>query len=298
MATLAHKLLEPMSLLLPAVLLAGVAGIVAMQTGLLRLPVATRSVAAPAIVVIAPRSFSYRPAGQFQRGTAVVDAPLAQMAGEQLEIMRYQVSVADYARCVADGACEATDARSWGAGDVPVTGVSFNDAEAYAQWLSDATGQLWRLPTDAEWAFAAGSRFADDALGVEGTPENPAERWLARYEREAALGAGAAAKPEVIGFFGENEFGVADAGGSVWEWTATCDSRTRIDDEGDVIDRLESCGVRIAEGRHRTGMSRFIRDARTGGCTVGAPPDNLGFRLVRDTRWDAWFTRWWNSLAD
>lgn len=298
MATLAHKILEPLSLLLPAVLLAGLTGLIALQTGLLRLPVAAAAVAPPATVTIVPRLFSYRPAGQFQRGTAVVDAPLAQMAGEQLEIMKYQVSDADYARCVADGACEATDARGRVAGDVPVTGVSFNDAQAYAQWLSDATGQIWRLPTDPEWAFAAGSRRADDALGVEGTPENPADRWLAQYEKEAALGAGASARPEVIGFFGENEFGVADLGGSVWEWTATCDGRTRIDDKGAITDRRESCGVRIAEGRHRTGMSRFIRDARTGGCTVGAPPYNLGFRLVRDTGWSAWLARWWNSLTD
>ncbi|MHB1104279.1 MAG: SUMF1/EgtB/PvdO family nonheme iron enzyme [Devosia sp.] len=298
MATHAGKFLEPMSLLLPALLFAGLTGMMAMQTGLPRPPVAAGAVAAPVTVTIAPRTFGYRPAGKFQQGTAVVDAPLTEITGERLEIMKFQVSVADYARCVADGACEAPDRRSRAESEMPVTGVSFIDAEAYARWLSDATGQLWRLPTDAEWAFAAGSRFADDALGVDGTLDNPADRWLAQYEKEAALGAGASAMPEVLGFFGENEFGVADLASSVWEWTASCDSRTRIDGNGAVINSLESCGVRIVEGRHRTGMSSFVRDARTGGCTVGAPPDNLGFRLVRDTGWQAWINQWWKSLAD
>ena len=46
------------------------------------------------------------------------------------------------------------------------------------------------------------------------------------------------------------------------------------------------CGIRVVEGRHRTYMSDFVRDARGGGCSVGTPPSNLGFRLVRDD--DPW----------
>jgi len=43
-----------------------------------------------------------------------------------------------------------------------------------------------------------------------------------------------------------------------------------------------NCGVRVVEGRHRTYVTDFIRDARGGGCAFGAPPSNLGFRLVRE----------------
>ena len=56
---------------------------------------------------------------------------------------------------------------------------------------------------------------------------------------------------------------------------------------GEVFSRVESCGVRYLEGRHRTAMSGFVRDARGGCCSVGAPPDNLGFRLVRERSWSA-----------
>jgi formylglycine-generating enzyme required for sulfatase activity len=68
--------------------------------------------------------------------------------------------------------------------------------------------------------------------------------------------------------------------GNVWEWTDTCYARRALDARGDVT--TVNCGVRVVEGRHRTYMSDFIRDARAGGCAIGTPPSNLGFRLVRD----------------
>ena len=275
-------------LLLPGLLLCALGALIALQTGVLQLPATSDAGAAPLTVIIAPRAFSYRDSGDFLRDGVPVDAPIVERTpGALLEVMKYQVGVFDYARCVDAGACEPADPRRKVAGDAPVTGVSFDDAQAYASWLSVATGETWRLPTIEEWAFMAGSRAVDHGLGVETDGDNPAERWLAFYEREAALGQAASARPEPPGTFGFNEFGVADLAGSVWEWTATCNSRTRLDAGGMVTSRLESCGVRLLEGRHRTPMSTFIRDGRSGGCTVDAPPDNLGFRLVREPPWHA-----------
>jgi hypothetical protein len=51
---------------------------------------------------------------------------------------------------------------------------------------------------------------------------------------------------------------------------------------GAVAKTNANCGVRIAEGAHRAYVTDFIRDARAGGCAAGTPPDNLGFRLVRE----------------
>src|SRR5262249_15530112 len=55
-----------------------------------------------------------------------------------------------------------------------------------------------------------------------------------------------------------------------------------LDASGEVATTTVNCGIRVVEGRHRTYMPDFIRDARAGGCSVGTPPRNLGFRLVRD----------------
>ena len=63
-----------------------------------------------------------------------------------------------------------------------VTQQQTRNTDAYAAWLSAKTGETWRLPTDEEWVFAAGSRFYDDALSVAAS-RDPSVRWLARYEK-------------------------------------------------------------------------------------------------------------------
>lgn len=273
-------------LVTPGVLLLALLLAIGFQSGLVRRPDQSTRVAGPETSIIAPHAYSYRATGDYQRDGVPVDGPLVAVTDPvALTIMTYQVSAADFRRCVADGACRPAEPRRRVEGNVPVTGVSFDDAEDYARWLSVATGETWRLPTVAEWAFAAGSKAVDIVLEEETDAANPAERWIAYYEKEAALGAGAAAPPQPLGSFGVNEFGVADLGGSVWEWTSTCGGRTTLGSNGEILTQIKACGVRYLEGAHRTAMSRFIRDGRSGGCAVGAPPDNLGFRLVRDPQW-------------
>jgi formylglycine-generating enzyme required for sulfatase activity len=197
--------------------------------------------------------------------------------------MKTQVRAADFALCVRDGACNPLANRATAA-DLPVVGVSWEDATAYAGWLSAKTGQLWRLPSDTEWALAAGSRFTDDAIETVESSDF-SRRWIAKYEKEAGRERAADRTAQPIGTFGENENGLVDLSGNVWEWTDTCFSRQTLDNSGAPIGKpTTNCGIRVVEGQHRTYVSNFIRDARAGGCAVGTPPSNLGFRLVREVR--------------
>lgn len=283
---------ELTGLALPALLLAAGLAMLAGQLLPLNMPIeASMAVAAPETVTLAPGTVTYRAPGQFLRDGAPVDAPMQTVAFDApLTMMKYQVSAADYARCVADGACQPAAPRHQGVGDVPVTGVNYDDATAYAHWLSVATGQNWVLPTDAQWAYAAGSRFVDDALNAAEDRANPALRWLANYEKEAARQSSAEPMPRALGAFGPNEHGLMDMAGNVWEWTQTCHRRVHIDAAGTVLSEVPACTIRVLEGQHRTPMSFFIRDARSGGCSVGVPPDNLGFRLVREEE-PTWFDK-------
>lgn len=257
------------------------AGIVAALP--LALPCATCGVPRPGepeLITVAPRTFAYREAGEFTRGGRAVDAPLVSgMRKAPLVIMRRQVTASEYEECVREGACPASPQDSLPAGDRPVVKVNWRDASAYASWLSHKTGRAYRLPTDEEWAFAAGSRFMDDGLGADESGD-PSKRWLSRYEKEANRDTFEKdVKP--AGAFGVNEHGLADMAGNVWEWTDTCYRRVALDTGAASGGVTVNCGVRVVAGRHRSYMTDFVRDARSGGCAVGAPPTNLGFRLVR-----------------
>jgi formylglycine-generating enzyme required for sulfatase activity len=236
-------------------------------------------IAAPELVELAPGTLSYRAPGDFTRAGKQAAAPLVTVRFDQPPaIMRHQVSAADYQACVADHICPPLDRDVAIALDRPAVQVSWHDAEAYATWLSRKTGAHYRLPSDAEWAYAAAGRFRDD----EFTPDDsdPAKRWIARYERES--GNKDDSEPRAFGSFGVNENGIFDLAGNVWEWTTTCFTRGVLDADGNTIKTRPNCGVRLAEGAHRAYVTDFIRDARAGGCASGTPPSNLGFRLVRE----------------
>lgn len=236
---------------------------------------------APELVAISPGILTYRSPGDFTRQGRQSDAPLTTVRFDRpFAIMTTQVSAADYQACVDDHACRALDRDVVVATDRPAVQVSWHDAVAYARWLSGRTGATYRLPSDAEWAYAAGSRFHDD--GIIGDDRDPSRRWIERYEREQ--GRSEAQEPQRFGTFGLNEHGLADLSGNVWEWTSTCFTRTVRDEAGAMIKSHANCGVRIAEGAHRAYVTDFIRDARAGGCASGTPPSNLGFRLVREQR--------------
>jgi formylglycine-generating enzyme required for sulfatase activity len=260
---------------------AGLAGPMAVAPLVSDLAVRSARPAAQEMIELKSGNLIYRVAGDFTRAGQVVEAPLRRLTfAKPLAIMKHQVSAAEYQMCVDDGVCRALDRDVVVAIDRPAVQVNWHDATAYAAWLSRRTGDTYRLPTDEEWAFAAGSKFADDGLPVDGN--DPAKRWIARYERESATNDDTAA--HAFGAFGVNENGLLDLSGNVWEWTATCFVRNALDDTGATVKQSTNCGVRVAEGAHRAYVTDFIRDARAGGCAAGPPPSNLGFRLVREPK--------------
>jgi formylglycine-generating enzyme required for sulfatase activity len=238
-----------------------------------------------AITEIAAKAFQYRLAGDFSRDGKPAEAPLRDTRlPDSIKIMNRQVTAGEYARCTDDGGCSKIPHASEMA-DRPMVGISWRDATAYAEWLTNKTGVLHRLPTDEEWVFAAGEKVRDEALPLV-DPVDPAQAWIARYEAEANRARPGALDPQPVGSFGRNENGLNDVGGNVWEWTNTCFLRMTLEPAGIARVTNTNCGVRVVQGAHRTYMTDFIRDPRTGGCAAGVPPANLGFRLVvEDKNW-------------
>ncbi|MFV0293496.1 MAG: SUMF1/EgtB/PvdO family nonheme iron enzyme [Paracoccus sp. (in: a-proteobacteria)] len=267
------------SVLLPVTIILGVAGF-----SFLSIQDNAGQLDDPELVLLTPEPFEHRADGDWQRDGRPVDAPIVTVAiPAPVEIMAMPVSVRQWLKCVKAGACmlpgEMSDTNN---PDLPVTGVSWLDATAYAAWLSDKTGKSWRLPSDIEWAYAAGELFRDDAIGVQDDPNNPATRWLAEYAVQSARERDLDREIRPVGSLNVNMQGVRDIGGAVWEWTSTCLRRVETDTRGLILHENETCGIYIAEGLHRAAIIDFVRDPKSGGCSVGVPPANLGFRLVRE----------------
>jgi formylglycine-generating enzyme len=129
-------------------------------------------------------------------------------------------------RCDEDGHIRPeTDARK------PVIHVSWNDADAYCRWLSKETGKHYRLPTEAEWEYAAGNgekhnlySWGDNAPNDKG---NLADKLAGGITTDYAIcsskfetNKNGCFYSENVGSYKPNEFGLYDMCGNVWEWCA------------------------------------------------------------------------------
>ena len=104
------------------------------------------------MVIIAAGSFRM---GDIQGGGRNNEKPLHDVSVDKFAMGKYEVTFAEYDKFAeATGRKKPSD-NGWGRGNRPVINVSWNDARAYAKWLSDQTGKTYRLPTEAEWEYAA-----------------------------------------------------------------------------------------------------------------------------------------------
>lgn len=239
------------------------------------------------LVTISPGKVEYlTTAESLVNGMPIVPARLTAEFDRPFSVMKRLVSQAEYAECVQAGGCRPLHKgqRNDVSPELPVVGVSWEDATAYARWYSEKTGRQYRLPTYAEWAYLAGDAFREDLrldLYRMNDANNPAQRWLAEYAMESQRKAAADPHPKPFGSFGSNSAGIQDLGGNVWEWTNTCHVRQYLDEQGEVLlPPTQNCGIRVVAGSHHSLITDFMRDPKAGACSVGIPPSNLGIRLV------------------
>ena len=148
----------------------------------------------------------------------------------------FEVTYEQWDACVADGGCDDDGVQRFPPFDepnYPVLDVSWNDAQAYVEWLSAKTGQAYRLPSDAEWEYAAragtttpfhfGETITTDQANYDG--EVPSSR---RYEGDEASSYALAnpgiyrGGPVPVGSLPANPWGLHEVHGNVTEWTRDC----------------------------------------------------------------------------
>ena len=197
---------------------------------------------------------------------------------QRIAMGRYEVTFADYDRFVAATSGRRPNDRGWGRGSRPVIRVSQEDAKAYATWLSAQTGKTYRLPSEAEWEYAA-------RAGTTTTYSWGNEIGVNRANCDGCGSEWDNTQTAPVGRFAANAFGLFDMHGNVYEWVEDCyvDSYAGAPIDGSA--RSSGCGsdVRaVVRGGSWYTVPRFLRCA----LRDWSPPSyrfaDFGFRLVQD----------------
>lgn len=160
------------------------------------------------------------PAACIETGTLLMNQqanPLREVCVDSFSIGRYEVTFREYDQFTDATGQAARHDLGFGRGNRPVIDVNWFDAAAYANWLSEQTGKIYRLPTDAEWEYAAkanagigfGYSWGNEPTKNKANCRNCGSQWDAQ-------------KTAPIGSFDSNSLGLNDMHGNVWEWTSDC----------------------------------------------------------------------------
>lgn len=177
------------------------------------------------------------------------------------------------------------------ADNLPVVNVSWNDAKAYADWLSKRTGKVYRLPSEAEFAYALRGGTTTRYWWGDGTPREKVENLTGSKDRSPSgrrwthsfrgYGDGYWGPAPVMSFM-PNPFGLYDMGGNVSEWTSDCwhDNFVRAPDDGSAWIN-PGCTVRVLRGGSWGSSPEQARSAWRQGADAGVRSGRVGFRVVR-----------------
>ncbi len=230
----------------------------------------------PELIAISPGTFSMgsrddeagRETSEGPRHVVKIDRRFA--------IGRYEVTFAQWDACFEDAGCSHRPKdRGWGRGNRPVIYVSWDDTKEYLTWLSRKTGNTYRLPTEAEWEFAARGNSTS------------AYWWGDEIGQGLALcvgcGKGDGKITVPIGSFLPNQFGLHDVHGNVWEWTEDCwnGSYAGAPTDGSAW-TLGECAKHVVRGGAWGLQPSELRAARRAGDVSGLRSGKRGFRIVRD----------------
>jgi formylglycine-generating enzyme required for sulfatase activity len=172
----------------------------------------------PEMVMIPAGSFQM---GDIQGGGDSDEQPVHWVSVSAFAMGRYEVTFEEYDRFADATGRKKPNDNGWGRGNRPVIYVSWDDATAYAAWLSLQTGQQYRLPTEAEWEYVA--RAGTETKYWWG---NEASHEYANYGTDSCCDGLAEGKDQwvytsPVGSFSANPFGLYDTAGNLWEWTCS-----------------------------------------------------------------------------
>lgn len=239
-------------------------------------PTASAALPAPAALasaVLKPAMVAL-PGATFRMGSGDdrSERPVHPVAVKRFSIAEHATTVREWQECVRAGACSQ---EAEGKPQNPVTNISWDDARRYAEWLSGATGQHYRLPTEAEWEYAArGGTTTRYAWGDAMLPG-----------KSGCKGCGGPAdlqNPPWVGAYPANPFALYGMGGGVAEWVADCWHRDYqgAPADGSVAWVAPSCGTRVLRGGSWMEEAAAVRPASRESYDASVRYPTHGFRVA------------------
>jgi formylglycine-generating enzyme required for sulfatase activity len=192
---------------------------------------------------------------------------------------------------VSEGDCTSQPGdESWGRERRPVINVSFNDiTQQYLPWLSRKTGFTYRLPTEAEWEFAA--RGGTSAAAGQAYSFGDNAELLCTYGNSSDLSTKTAdadwagincsdgfVKTAPVGSLKPNALGLFDMHGNVWEWTADC---WQPQYSAKLVKLGEDCKSRVMRGGSWASDAKALRTGVRGWEKQDKSKNSIGFRVAR-----------------
>ena len=203
------------------------------------------------------------------------EKPVHEVSVASFELSKYEVTFEKYDRFVAATGRRSPEDSDWGRERRPVINVSWEDAVAYAEWLSTQTGQRYRLPTEAEWEYAAraGSTTKYSWGNKIGRNRANCDGCGSQWDDE---------KTAPVGSFSPNSWGLHDMHGNLWEWVQDCwnDSYQGAPTDGSAWTSGD-CEKRVLRGGSWDYVPESLRAAFRNWFTTGKRYNFNGFRVAR-----------------
>lgn len=224
---------------------------------------------------------SILPEGSYQMGSPsssveFTERPKHEVTLKSFAMSRYEVTVAEYKRFLEATGLKRNASIVGKKSNQPVGSVNWDDANKYVKWLAKQTGKNYRLPTEAEWEYAALSQKPDLYTWGNSLGKNKANCFDCGSQWDSVSAA-------PVGSFASNAFGLSDMIGNVMEWTQDCMNRNYKGAHKDGSAWLQGdCSLRSVRGGafNTPGGDLYIK--RRNFLPIGSRLDSVGIRLVRD----------------
>jgi formylglycine-generating enzyme required for sulfatase activity len=212
------------------------------------------------------------PGGTFAMGSNddISEKPVHQVTIKPFAISKYPVSVREWNACAAANACAFLVT---GRDDIPVTDVSWTDAKQFVAWLAKETQKAFRLPSEAEWEYAA--RGGTQTKYWWGDQLQPG---MANCKNCTDA---AAEQPLKLGSLKPNPFGLYDMGGGVNQWTEDCWHKNYQGAPQNGAPWVENdCVSHVIRSGSWKNDARYVRPASRDGYDTNVRYPTHGFRIA------------------